>query len=146
MTLKERVQESDLVNLPDWQVAEILNTADKTLPEIVDIVSVFAGPGTIMQVLGPDAGAAFLDKLEAMAINVPRVKWALHIIKTRGIDVGDSFSRLQIDGLAQAGILTPTQADSIKKIAENRRFPSWAEHNKIEVTARTVGLARGARE
>jgi hypothetical protein len=43
-----------------------------------------------------------------------------------------------------AGIITTAQANQLKALGEKRHFPSWAEHNEIEVTARTVGLARGA--
>lgn len=145
MTLADRVKQADVKDLPDWQVADILNAPDPTLPEVVELQSVFAGPGTIMQAIGPQAGAAFLDSLEAMSASVPMVKWAMHIIKLRGLDMSDPAARAQIDGLVATGILTAANGAKIKAIAEVRRRPSWAEHHKVEVTARTVGLARGAK-
>jgi hypothetical protein len=51
--------------------------------------------------------------------------------------------RDQMDALAIQGVITAAQADAVKRLGEIRRQPSWAEHNNIEVTARTVGLARG---
>jgi threonine aldolase len=51
---------------------------------------------------------------------------------------------LGLDDLAAATVITATDAQILKASAERRRFPSWAEHNQIEVTARSVGLARGA--
>lgn len=146
MTLANRVTQADVRDLPDWQVADILNAPDPTLPEVVELRSAFAGPGTIMQALGPDAGAQLLDALESMAATVPRVRWAMHIIRGRGLDMSDPMTRAQIDGLVAAGILTALNGQKMKAIGEVRRYPSWAEHNGVEVTARTVGLARGAKE
>ena len=33
--------------------------------------------------LGPSAGAAFLDKLDALAANVPAIKWALKFYRPK---------------------------------------------------------------
>jgi hypothetical protein len=143
-TLAEKVQETALAALPDWQVAAILNAPDSSLPEILELVPRMIGPGTIMNELGAAAGAAALDALEALAAQVPHVKWAMILMKGGGLDVGSAVVREQIDGLVPAQIITQAQADQLKALGEKRRFPSWAEHNEIEVTARTVGLARGA--
>lgn len=145
-SLSERVQQPDLAALPDWRVAEILNAPDPTLPEVVELRSAFAGPGTIMQAIGPDAGAQLLDALESMSVTVPRVRWAMHIIKGRGLDMSDPMTRAQIDALVAAEILTASNGQQMKAIGEARRYPSWAEHHGVAVTARTVGLARGAQE
>jgi hypothetical protein len=45
-------------------------------------------------------------------------------------------------GGAGAGVLTSSTKDALMALAD--RPQSWAEANEIEVTARTVGLARGA--
>jgi hypothetical protein len=66
------------------------------------------------------------------------------LMKGLGLDVGSVVVREQIDGLVPAGIITTAQANQLKALGEKRRYPSWAEHYEIEVTARTVGLARGA--
>jgi hypothetical protein len=50
-----------------------------------------------------------------------------------------------IDTLAALGHMTQAQATALKALA-NDVNQSWAEHYNIVVTARTVGLARGARE
>jgi hypothetical protein len=60
--------------------------------------------------------------------------------------MSDPDARAQIDGLVTAGVLTAANGAKVKAIGEFRRRPSWAEHHKVEVTARTVGLARGAKE
>ena len=143
-TLAEKVAEPALAALPDWQVAAILNAPDASLPEIVELVPRMIGPGTVMNELGAAAGAAALDALESLAAQVPHVKWAMILMKGLGLDVGSAVVREQIDGLVPAGIITTAQANQLKALGEKRHFPSWAEHNEIEVTARTVGLARGA--
>jgi hypothetical protein len=66
------------------------------------------------------------------------------LMKGGGLDVGSVVVREQIDGLVPAGIITTAQANQLKALGEKRRYPSWSEHYEIEVTARTVGLARGA--
>ena len=144
MTLAEKVTESALASLPDWRVAEILNQPDDSLPEIVELVPRMIGPGTIMNELGAATGAAALDALEDLAAQVPHVKWAMILMKGGGLDVGSVVVRAQIDGLVPAQIITTAQANQLKALGEKRRYPSWAEHYDIEVTARTVGLARGA--
>ena len=146
MTLNARVTAPDLAALPDWQVADLLNTPDPSLPAVVTLERTLVGFGDVLRVLGPDAGAAFLDALEALSATMPRLKWALRIMAADGINTADPAARGQIDALVSAQLLTDAQGSALKATAERRRFPSWAEHNGIEVTARTVGLARGAKE
>lgn len=73
--------------------------------------------GTILSKLGPEIGANVLDKLETAAASLPAVKWAMRLIMTTGIDVGDPSTRAQLDALAQAGVLTESEAEAIKAIA-----------------------------
>ena len=111
MSLAERVAAADLAGLPDWRVAELLNSPDPSLPEVVTLEKTLLGPAGIMVALGPEAGARVLNAIEAGAVQDAMLRWVFYILKAS---------------------------------AERRRFPSWAEHNQIEVTARSVGLARGA--
>jgi hypothetical protein len=48
-----------------------------------------------------------------------------------------------LSGLVAAGVLTANTKDALLSLANKPQ--SWAEMNGIEVTARTVALARGAR-
>ena len=146
MTLNARVTAPDLVDLPDWQVADILNTPEPSLPAVVTLERTLVGFGDVMRVLGPDAGAAFLDAVEKLSATTPTLKWALRIMAADGINMADPVARGQIDALVAAKLLTAAQGNALKATAERHRFPSWAEHNGVEVTARTVGLARGAKE
>jgi hypothetical protein len=146
MNLSQRVAAADLAGLPDWRVAELLNIPDPSLPEVVILEQTLLGPAGIMVALGPDNGTAVLTAIEAVAAKDPKMRWVLHILQNRGVDTAHVLIRDGLDGLAAASIITAAAAKTLKATAERRRFPSWAEHNQIEVTPRSVGLARGAKE
>lgn len=146
LPLAERLAMPDMVDLPDWAAADALNRPDPALPPVVTLERTLIGPGSIMAALGADAGAAFLDSLQAAAQTVSRLRWAMVLIMSDGIDVAHPQTRQELDTMTVAGLLTADQAQSLKALAERTRFISWAEHNGVEVTARTVGLARGAKE
>lgn len=142
--LADRLQQDDVRDLPDWAAAKVLNDPDLSLPVIVELRERLFGIGTILSVLGVDRGAAFLDSLEAIAGQSPAIRWAMVLLKGAGIDAGNQTVREQIDGLVAAGLLSVEEGRGLKALGEERRYRSWAEANGIEVTARTVGLARGA--
>ena len=144
--LKDRVEQSDLINLPDWQVAEILNRPDSTLDPITEWRKTSIGYGAILEVLGPNAGAAFLDALETLAETLPQIKWALRIIDRGVLDLSSATARAQVQAAISPplNLLTQAQVDALFSLSRRERYPSWAEYHQIEVTARTVGLARGA--
>lgn len=146
MTLADRVRQADVAGKPDWQVADVLNAPDPSLPEIVELVEFRASPASIMGAVGVADGAALLDKIQQQAATNSSLKWAMVALTgPRGLDIGDPAVRRQIDALTPA-VFTAAQAAAIKSLAERRRRPSWAETNGVEVTARSVGLARGAKE
>ena len=144
--LAAKVSAPPLADLPDWRVAEVLNAPDPSLPAIVTLEQTLFGSAGIMAILGPERGAAVLSAIETAAAVDPVMYWVLYILKNGGIDTGHVFIRDGLDGLAAASVMTAAEAETLKATAERRRFPSWAEHNNVEVTARTVGLARGAKE
>jgi len=125
-----------LADLPDWRVAEVLNAPDLSLPPVV----------TLEQTLLGLAGVMTLSAIETAAASDEVMRWVLYILKNRGVDTGHVFVRDGLDNLAAASVMTVAEAEALKATAERQRFPSWAEHNGVEVTARSVGLARGARE
>ena len=142
-TLEERLQEDDVKDLPDWQAADVLNAPDARLPEIVTLKSRPFGIGTILEVFGVEAGTVFLDTLETLSAQQPLLKWSMVLLKDGTLDAASPALRTQLDGMVVSDLITFLQAMAIKGLAEERRVPSWAEANGIEVTARTVGLARG---
>lgn len=146
MTLADRLAMADMEGVPDWAAADILNSPDQTLPPVVTLETTLIGPGSIMATLGADDGAAFLDAMQSAAQSVPRLRWAMALITANGVDVAHPQTRQQFDGMVASGLLTAEQSNALKALAERVRYPSWAEHHNIIVTARTVGLARGAKE
>ena len=147
MTLEQKVLDQALINLPDWQVAEILTNPDPNLPAIVEWKSTQIGIGSVMLALGPAAGADFLDSLENMAQQNNTIKWALKVLENSNLDLGEAEVRQQILALSQnpTNILTETQVEQLFSLSRRTRYPSWAEFNNIHVDARAVGLARGAK-
>lgn len=142
--LADRLQQDDVRDLPDWAAANVLNAPDLSLPIIIEYRERLFGIGTILSVLGVERGSAFLEALETLAAQEPAIKWAMVLLKGVGIDAGNPVVRTQIDGLVTSGLISVPEAAALKALGEERRYPSWAEANGVEVTARTVGLARGA--
>jgi hypothetical protein len=143
--LVAKVAETHLRDLPDWQVAQVLNAPDATLPVIVDKVTTLIGPDSIMQCLGNQAGALLLDALES-AVDNKQVKWFLATLRSKQVDISSDSARAMVETIAELGIITAQQVVAIKALGESMRYPSWAQHYNVEVTARTVGIARGAKE
>jgi hypothetical protein len=133
-------------SLADWEVSNLLNGPDLTLPPVTGLVKTLAGPGLIMETIGADEGAALLDSMVQLSQISSPVKWAMKMIVDKdGIDVASLAFRQQLDSLVQIGKIASVNAAKIKALAEVTRHPSWAEYNQVEVTPRTVGLGRGGK-
>lgn len=143
MTLLERITQSDLIEKPDWEVADILSSPDESLPEIVSPNPTEAGIGTIMIIFGVSEGTRVLEEITSLASSNSSMKWILKIIESGKVDFSSSLVRDQIQALQNLQIISATQAQDAISYGETRRYPSWAEHYGIHVDSRSVGLARG---
>ena len=143
MDLQERLQQPDVVNLPDWAAANILNAPDSTLPVVVSWEPTSLGVGSIMDTLGVEEGAALLNNFEASSD--PVMKWGLRVIEAGELDVARVSTRTQIQALVSAGVLTSVQQESLFALSRRERYPSWAEVAGITVDPRVVSLARGGK-
>lgn len=143
MTLADRLAQPDLADLPDWDAAARLNAPDPTLPAIEEWAPTGIGIGSIMDALGPVAGASVLDALEALAGTQPVVRWGLEMIRLDGVDLSRQSARDQLLSLVAGGVMTQSQADALLALSRRTRHPSWAEAHGVAVDARAVGLARG---
>jgi len=154
-TLAQKVAEFP-TSTPDWEIAAILNAPDPTLP--MKLTSRRIGAGTIIETMGLGAigGGVFISKLRGWATNpetiptqlsnnVKDIAEILPVIDRGDLEIASAPVRTMIDTLATLGHMTQAQATALKALA-NDANKSWAEHYNIVVTARTVGLARGARE
>lgn len=72
------------------------------------------GIGTVLETLGPDAGAALLDDLEAQAASIPALKWAWVLINRGELDFGSPATRSMIE------VLVPSPAkEALMAVAES---------------------------
>ena len=145
MTLADRLAQPDLAGLPDWQAAAALNEPDPALPAVETWEKTQLGIGSILDALGPTAGATFLDALEVLAETTPVVRWGLELIRGSGLDLSRPSARAQLEVLVAGRILQPAEGEALLALSRRTRHPSWAEANGVVVDARAVGLARGGR-
>jgi hypothetical protein len=144
--LVTRLAQADVSDLPDWAAAEVLNAPDAALPVVVTWERTNTGVGSILHALGPQAGAVLLDNLAAMATTDVALRWGLLTLERGVLDLSLPSTRAQIDALVIAGAMTTAQREALFLLSRRERHPSWAEFNNINVDARAVGIARGARE
>jgi len=143
--LNERIAMPDLSGLPDWQVAEVLNTRDEANGMAwVDVASaqvraILMASFDWPKVLSAANGAA--GQVRDVCV-IMRDALTLH----QTVSFGDEGLReAMIAGLTLAvanNVVSQGAYQSILSIAQ--RPMSWAEANDVEVTPRAVALARGA--
>lgn len=142
-TLQTRLSQDDVKDLPDWQVANILNSPDPSLPIITEWEKTSIGIGTILDILGPTEGSIFLDTVSSAANSNSILKWGMKILENSNLDISLQSTRDSLTILKNNGMITDSQLDALFSVSRRQRYPSWSEYHGIEVTARTVGLARG---
>jgi hypothetical protein len=144
--LADRLAQPDVADLPDWQAADVLNTRD-------------AAHGTAWRDVRSESVRAVL----MAAYDWPKVMEAAggtpSLLRTTCIIIRDvltlhetcAFSVEPLCISMQQGLLLAVTEEVVSQAAYDQimalaqRPMSWAEANNIEVTARTVGLARGGR-
>ena len=157
--LADRIAQPDLAGLPDWQVADILTSPDQSLPTVSLVFScrAIAEPAVLS---GELAMLRIVASLGHIPADVSPTEQALPIPTQGLVAIGtmlDAVDRdLRVDpnapgaaaqvsamlgALEEMRLLLPATKTAV--LAGTVRLQSWAEANEIEVTARTVGLARG---
>lgn len=151
--LIDRVAESQFQGMPDWQVADVLNAPDNSLPKVrqdikpQDLRSVFF---TAIPKIKRMAHQTYLDSADpsvrALAEVCNLAMEAVSIETREIIFTSDPGVCNQVQTLSQvlldAGIISIDIRNAVLALTE--RPVSWAEHNNLfPVTARDVGLARG---
>lgn len=158
--LLARVNQPDLIGLPDWQVADLLNAPDPSLPPVMVAFSCrsIAEPAVLS---GELAMLRIVARLGHFPADVAPGNQSIPIPTPGLIAIGtmlDAVDRdLRVDpnvpgavgqvmallgALEDMGLLLPATKAAI--LAGTVKIPSWAESNGIEVTARSVGLERGS--
>jgi len=144
--LQMRLAQPDVAGLPDWRAAEILNAPDPALPKVKAVVS----GKDVQEILLASRDWAKVV-MAADKVDLPHELRGVCIIVRDTVKQASSirmddpviFAETQyaLGALVQAGLMKPATRDALMAISE--RSQSWAEANGIEVTARSVGLARG---
>ena len=75
------------------------------------------GYGTVLEVLGAEAGSAFLDGLTALAATSSPVKWALKLLDRGELNIGAAATQQQLDMLASVGVIPVDVAEALKNLA-----------------------------
>lgn len=81
------------------------------------VIDYSIGYGTVLEVLGAEAGSAFLDGLTALAATSSPVKWALKLLDRGGLNIGSPATQAQLDALAAGGVFPQVVADALKALA-----------------------------
>ena len=71
----------------------------------------------LMAEIGASSTAIMLDKIEAVGVTNPAVKWAAKFFATEGIDLGSTETRKMITQLASGGIITTAERDTLLALA-----------------------------
>lgn len=81
------------------------------------VIDYSIGYGTVLEALGADNGAKFLDQLTALAETSSPVKWALKLLDRGELNIGAAATQSQLDALATAGVMPQAVADALKNLA-----------------------------
>lgn len=143
--LVQEVAKPAYYGMPDWQVAEVLNTPSAehgTInvplhPNQARRLLAISGAWTAMGVAleGGNASASTATAIRNV-MDILTLTEALNETEVQTLSA-------HLNVLVTAGLVTAQTKTQIENQA--RRARSWSEENGVEVTARTVGLARGAR-
>lgn len=145
-SLVDRISQPDLVDLPEWQVAEILNTPDPALPKVRravnkrDAQEILLASGEWAAVSLAADNPAAPAQLRAACINLRDTIRMTETIAMNNPAIYASVDQV-LTGLVAAEFLSAGTREALLALAE--RSQSWAEANGVTVTARSVGLARG---
>jgi len=146
-TLQDRINQSDLVNLSDWQIANILNEPDPALPlkrqpvNTLDSQVILLRSGDWPRIILASDNVSLSDDIRGLAITLRDTIRQAPTIEAQKLEIYTAVSQI-LDALVLIGLITNQSKIDLLALAE--RTQSWAEYNQIEVTARTVGLARGS--
>lgn len=81
------------------------------------VIDYSIGYGTVLEVLGAEAGSEFLDGLTALAATSSPVKWALKLLDRGELNIGAAATRGQLDALAAGGVMPQAVAEALKNLA-----------------------------
>ena len=146
-TLAQKIAEPQFSGLTDNAVADLLNAADPSLPlERVDVATadakeILLSTGEWAKVVLAADNASTPESIRGACIVLRDTIMETSTVRAPVAEIYNATAAL-LGGLVTAGVLTSGTRNSIMALADVPQ--SWAKANGIEVSARTVGLARGA--
>ncbi len=116
MTLREEILSrpdcADALAARDCGALAAILSAGRT-----KVIDYSIGYGTVLEVLGATAGAAFLDSLTELAATSSPVKWALKLLDRGELNIGALATQQQLDMLALVGVVPVEVAEALKGLA-----------------------------
>jgi hypothetical protein len=153
MTLAERLQQPDVADLPEWAAAALLNTPDAANGTMRVGVpasrarSLLKQRGEWVPLIQARSDASLSAPLRYIVIEMLEALTPVQGEYDATIRMSHAgvYARVQtgMAALVSAGILTAATRDAVLALADAPL--SWAQANGIEVTDRTVCIARGAK-
>lgn len=152
--LAERIAQEDVRTLPDWRVAEVLNAPDKSMgTKIVDIatsdvmgilLTMGDWPNVVLAAQGvmPSGDKAPLA-VQRVAVLVRDTLLHMTQIQTSKPDRYEA-TMAALAGMQAAGLITRETQEALAALPLYGQ--SWSEANQVDVTAQSVGIARGGRK
>lgn len=136
--LKTELAKPEYAELTVQQVVDALNVKNITMPK----PGTWATELTVLAILGPTNGEAFLAALESVAESSSVVARAIRWIRsTQGIDLGNTFTQAQLSALSDANAV-PAEAVATL-IAYGSKLISLAEQLGLGEVG--VGVVTNAR-
>jgi hypothetical protein len=158
--LLARVNQTDLIDLPEWQVADLLNEPDPELPRVprsfscrdVAEPAVLSGELEMMRIVKQRGHIPADVSLSGQAIPIPTLGLVAigtmldAVDRDLSVDPNTPGASAQVNDVLEAleGMGLLSLATKTAVLARTVKMQSWAEYNQIEVTARTIGLAKGS--
>lgn len=146
-TLASRLAQPDLVGLPDWWAAELLNAPDLALPRRRVDTSTSDVRGALLAsgewpgiVIAAEAGSGAPLAVRALCVLVRDTLTLTHTIQT-SLPARYAATVAALDGLLAAELIAQATHDALIALADAPQ--SWAQANGVAVDARAVGIARG---
>lgn len=89
-----------------------------SMPPRTVYVQALIGVGTVLTMMGSDAGAAMLDAIEAASAQSSPLKWGLRLLLNGTLNVGSSATRDKFDALVAVGIMPQAVCEGLKALGE----------------------------
>lgn len=146
--LAERIAQPDLAALPEWQVADALNAPDPAFPVVRQVVStrdaqeILLASGEWAKIEITSLSNEVPVSLRSACIILRDTIRQSETIRADNPKIYGAISQV-LAGLVQAEFLSADTGAALMALTERQQ--SWAEVNGVEVTARSVGLARGSK-